>query len=94
MYVLNVLGIVVGGALWAFCACGLMFPALELPDCESTRMVLYYLLSLFKNRPNFLHGDNKYAYIAFDDMCHLRRLIESKVQLHPKLTMLLEQVRI
>lgn len=69
-----------------------MFPALELPDCESTRMVLYYLLSLFRHRPNFLHGDNNYAYIAFDDMCHLRRLIESKVHLHPKLATFLEQV--
>jgi hypothetical protein len=57
-------------------------------------MVLYYLLSLFKNRPNFLPGDNKSAYIAVDDMCPLRRFIESKVQLHPKLTMLMEQVRI
>lgn len=78
--------------MWAFCACGLMFPALELPDCESTRMVLYYLLSLFKNRANFLHGDNTYAYIAFDDMCHLRRMIESKQALHPRLGEFLEQV--
>jgi hypothetical protein len=92
--ILNVLGVAVGGTLWAFCACRLMFPALELPDCESTRMVVYFLLSLFKNRPNFLHDDNKYAYIAFDRMCHVRRLIKSKVQLHPKLTMFLEQVRI
>jgi hypothetical protein len=69
-----------------------MFPALELPDCESTRMVLYYLLSLFKNRKGFLHGDNTHAYIAFDDMCHLRRLIESKVELHQSLRKFLDQV--
>ena len=81
-----------GEALWACCACGLMFPALEMPDCESTRMVLYYLLSLFKNRANFLHGNNKLAYFAFDDMCHLWRFIESKVDLHPSLALLLEQV--
>lgn len=29
-----------GGAMFAFCACGMMFPAMELPDCKSTRMVL------------------------------------------------------
>jgi len=57
-------------------------------------MVLYYMLSLFKNREDFLHGDNKEAYISFDDMCHLRRLIESKQTLHPSLGVFLQQVRL
>jgi hypothetical protein len=56
-------------------------------------MVLLYLLSIYKNRPNFPHGDNEHCYIAFDDMCHLRRLVESKRTLHNTLEKLLEQVR-
>jgi hypothetical protein len=82
-----------GGAMFAFCACGKMFPAMELPDCESTRMVLLYLLALYDSRPDFLHAGNSYAYVAFDDMCHLWRLIESREAQHPRLPQLLQQVR-
>jgi hypothetical protein len=68
-----------------------MFPPMELPDCDSTRMVLLYLLTLFKDRSSFTHNEGK-TYMAFDDMCHMRRLIEARVDQHPRLNDFLAQV--
>ncbi len=39
-----------GGALWAFCACGMIAGVMELPQAESTRMVVLFLMRLFGGR--------------------------------------------
>lgn len=80
-----------GGGLFAFCACGRMFPALELPAAESVSMVVVFLLRLFANRDWKQRGDK--LIIAYDDMCHLLRFIEGRAHMHPKLQMFMEQVR-
>ena len=36
-----------GGALWAFCACGHIAGFMVLPQAESTRMVVLFLIRLF-----------------------------------------------
>jgi hypothetical protein len=79
-----------GGALFAFCACGLMFPPQELPCAESTTMVLIYLLQLFSSTPFAVRGER--MIITFDDMCHLLRFIQLRKDLHPKLGEFLDQV--
>lgn len=36
-----------GGALWGFCACGLIRGVMELPQAEATRMVVLFLIRLY-----------------------------------------------
>lgn len=48
----------------------------------------------FQNRGGFTHAGNTDAYIAFDDMCYSRRLIESKQHLHKTLQVLLQLVSV
>ena len=79
-----------GGALYMVCACGLMFPPLELPSAESTTMVLLYILQLFQDIPFNARGDQ--IIISFDDMCHLLRFIQKRAHLHPKLKEFIEKV--
>lgn len=79
-----------GGALSAFCACGQMFPPLELPAAEGVSMVMLYLLKLFTGH-DWAQKDGN-IIIAYDDMCHLLRFIQKRANLHPKLQSFLDQV--
>lgn len=81
-----------GGAIMGFCACGMAYPGLEVTSAESTTRVLEYLLKLHEAQPDFLHAGCDYTYHAFDDMCHLTRMIESRQEQHPRLALWLEQV--
>jgi hypothetical protein len=36
-----------GGALWAFCPCGFPIATMELPQAESTRMVVLFLMRIY-----------------------------------------------
>jgi len=81
-----------GGALFAYCYCGVAFPGVEVTGAESTSRILQYDLKLHSSRPGFLHAGNEYTYKSFDDMCHLNRLIESRHDQHPRLEMWQQQV--
>lgn len=56
------------GATWMMCCCGMLFPAVETPEAESTRMTLLTMLCYFQHYP-YPEG----FVIVFDDMCHLLR---------------------
>ncbi|KAJ9529204.1 hypothetical protein QJQ45_007861 [Haematococcus lacustris] len=77
-------GRLTAGCCWAMCPDGFLFPGFEMPDCESTRMVLYNILKWFENRPYWGRGDDKFVFV-YDDMCHLLRFALKRVDLHPEI---------
>ena len=79
------------GALWAVCPCGYMFPPKELPDSESTRMVLLFIIETFKNRPYCTRGGK--LIILFDDMCHLLRTAIKHQDHHPEIKRFVAEVQ-
>jgi hypothetical protein len=70
------------GALFMMCGCGYLFPGMELPDSESTRMVMLYILRMFEHLPPPLHGEAS-RIVLFDDMCHLLRWATRQRSKHP-----------
>jgi hypothetical protein len=77
------------GALWGVCACGYLFPPKELPDSESTRMVLLYIIELFKGRVYCTRGGK--LLVLFDDMCHLLRMAIANMGHHPEIRRFVEE---
>ncbi|PSC67164.1 hypothetical protein C2E20_9143 [Micractinium conductrix] len=75
------------GALFAFTACGAMFPAIEAVGCKTTALVLYYLLLLYALHPFPL-------IISFDDMCHLARyaMNPTRMEASPKVAQFVDTV--
>mmetsp|Transcript_17880 Transcript_17880/g.30666 ORF Transcript_17880/g.30666 Transcript_17880/m.30666 type:complete len:206 (-) Transcript_17880:187-804(-) len=70
------------GATWAMCSCGFLFPAVEMPDAESTRMTLLTILRYFKNCLYPRRPDGTRFVIVYDDMCHLLRWALKRKHLH------------
>ena len=63
------------GAVFMVCPCGYLFPPMELPDSESTRSVLYYVLKIFEGFSCRGKRGNLEFVLVFDDMCHLFRSV-------------------
>ncbi len=62
------------GALFAMCPCGYLMPPIELPDSESTRFVMFYIIKLFEGFPYVQVNRKSNGFVVvFDDMCHLLR---------------------
>ena len=64
------------GAVFMVCPCGYLFPPMELPDSESTRSVLYYVLKIFEGFSYVQRRRSNMEFVlVFDDMCHLFRSV-------------------
>lgn len=80
------------GTLWLLCSCGCMFPAMELPDSESTRMVMYYLIKCFTDQPYVQSSRGAtQMIISFDDHCHLLRWAKKQLHNHPDIKRFVEE---
>jgi len=55
------------------CPCGFLMPTMALPDSESTKMVLYYIIHLMDGYPYQQPRREHPFIIVFDDACHLYR---------------------
>lgn len=80
-----------GGAIFGFCACGLMLPPIELTDAESTKAMLCYIMRIFRGRETFDFGKGP-LHLGFDDMCHLARYAEAHKEEHERLGMFVRDV--
>jgi hypothetical protein len=74
------------GAIHGLCPCGFMLPAREMPDSESTRLILYSLMRWFQGQAYVKRhlGCDKY-FVVFDDMCHLSRYAQRHKDKHPEI---------
>ena len=53
-------------------------------------MVTLFLLKMFAGRDFAVRGND--LIMSYDDMCHLRRFIDNRRHLHPKLELFMQQV--
>lgn len=84
-----------GGVAFTMCAgCGYLFYPVVLHDDESTRMILYMIISLFQGYAYArepLRGDAYGSFLViFDDACHLLRMAKSMEDQHPEVKRLLD----
>ena len=60
--------------VYAMCPCGFLMPPMELPDSESTRFVVAYIIKLFEGYKYVKPGRTDRGFcVVFDDMCHAVR---------------------
>ncbi|KAF5827096.1 hypothetical protein DUNSADRAFT_1325 [Dunaliella salina] len=78
------------GGCWAMCSDGFILPPFEMPDAESIRMTLLNIIRWFAGT-SYLTNDNKPIVVVYDDMCHLLRFAQKRINLHPEIKRFVEE---